>query len=131
MPKSVICLAAFLLALSAGSCATTSGGSALKNGEVAYSDRGAKGNVKGNIQDINTHAEQVFQNLGIQLTSTEMKGSGDDRELVGQSNGDEVTVKLTAGDNNTTHIEAVAKNGAQSWDKEYAKNVVSQIVATG
>lgn len=111
-----------------GCAAAALGGAAAgAAGAVAYSDRGAKSDVKGDPQRINQKAEQVFSDLSIRTTGTQSKENGE-RELTGKAGDKDITVQMTPAGNGTTHVEVIAKEGTVKWNKDYAKDLLSKIV---
>lgn len=112
----------------AGCAAAALGGAAAgAAGAVAYSDRGAKSDVKGDTQDINNKAQQVFSDMGIQTTGTQTKENGE-HDLTGKAGDKEITVQMTPAGQNATHVEVIAKEGTVKWNKDYAKDLLSKIV---
>ena len=127
-------LGALFLALSATGlqgCAALVGAGAGGAGAIAYTDRGAKGDVKGSSQDVMQRAQAVFHEMGIQTTETNIKDSGKERELNGKSDQAEVNVVIKATGEDSTHLEVVAREGMVKWNKDYAKRILSNIVARG
>jgi hypothetical protein len=112
----------------AGCAAAALGGAAAgAAGAVAYSDRGAKSDVKGDPQAVNQKAEQVFSDLSIQTTGTQSKENGE-RDLTGKSGNKDITVQMSPAGNGITHVEVIAKEGTVKWNKDYAKDLLSKIV---
>jgi hypothetical protein len=131
--KNTIRLLTFGLVLTSmaqltGCAAAALGGAAAgAAGAVAYSDRGAKSDVKGDTQSVNQKAEAVFSDLSIQTTGTQTKENGE-RELTGKSGDKDITIQMTPAANGTTHVEVIAKEGTVKWNKDYAKDILSKIV---
>ncbi|MFL5814479.1 MAG: DUF3568 family protein [Bdellovibrionia bacterium] len=116
-----------MVQLTGCAAAALGGAAAGAAGAVAYSDRGAKSDVKGDTQSINQKAEAVFSDLSIQTTGTQSKENGE-RELTGKSGDKEITIQMSPAANGTTHVEVVAKEGTVKWNKDYAKALLSKIV---
>jgi hypothetical protein len=89
---------------------------------------GAAGEVKGNVYEINQRAHVVFKDMHIQMVSSESKKAGNEQTLGGTSGAEDVTINMSSSGAETTHVEVVAKTGTFSWDKDYAKKVLSKIV---
>ena len=123
-----------LLSLLAGSltgCAAAAVGAAGAAGGIAFTDRGAQGDVKGDVEQVNQRANQALKSMGIQITGNEMKSSGKEQSLSGKSGGTDISVKMTQAATGTTHIEVIAKESAIKWNKDYAKEILAKIVNQG
>jgi hypothetical protein len=97
-------------------------------GAIAYSERGAKGDVKGDVDQVKRQTEATFAQMGIHPTASATKKSGAEQELQGMVQGLDVNVKIVAVNPEISHVEVEARSGALGWDKDYAKNVLSRIV---
>jgi uncharacterized protein (DUF2147 family) len=120
-----------LLSLLAGSltgCAAAAVGAAGAVGGVAYTDRGAEGDVKGNVEQVNRQATQALKSMGIQITGSELKNSGREQSISGKAGGTDVSVKMRQASAGTTHIEVIAKESTLRWNKDYAKEILAKIV---
>jgi hypothetical protein len=120
-----------LSGLAVGGCAAVAGAGAGTAAGVAYSDRGAQGDAKGSLQDVSKRAEDVFKQMGIQPTETSTKNAEGKRELKGKQGDTDVTVQMKSTGKDTTHLEVIARQGTLKWNKDYAKNVLQQIVQKG
>jgi hypothetical protein len=97
-------------------------------GAVAYSQRGAKGDVKGGVEQVRRQTELTFAQMGINTTATASKNAGAEQDLQGKVQGMDVSVKIVAVSPQVSHVEVEARSGSLSWDKDYARNVLSRIV---
>src|SRR4051794_19995695 len=86
-------LAALALGALSGCAAAAIGAGAA--GAVAYTDRGAKSEVNGSVEDVNKKAQVAFQRLGISTTETHAKEDGKERELVGKAGDKTVTIQMS------------------------------------
>jgi hypothetical protein len=120
-----------LFAANGGGCAAAALSAAGAVGGVAYTDRGAEGEIKGDLDQVNLRASQTLKNMGIQITGNEMKGSGKEQSISGRSGSTEVRVTMTRAAAGTTHIEVIAREGTLKWNKDYAKDILSRIVRQG
>ncbi len=123
-----------LLSLLGGSltgCAAAPFGAASAVGGVAYTDRGAEGDVKGDVEQVNRQATQALKSMGIQITGSELKSSGREQSISGKAGGTDVSVKMTQASAGTTHIEVIAKESTLRWNKYYAKEILAKIVQQG
>lgn len=121
-------------ALSAGGmsgCAALVGAGAGGAGAIAFTERGAQGDVKGDVREVSQRAEAVFAQMGIQPTESKVKDSGKEQELSGKSGETEVNVVIKATGKDSAHLEVVAREGMVKWNKDYAKEVLSKIISKG
>jgi uncharacterized protein (DUF849 family) len=114
-------------ALSLTGCAAAAIGAGAAGG-IAYTERGAKGTAKGDVAAVTEKSRQALQNMGVQVTGSEIKNSGAQASLTGKSGSKDVTVSLNSAQGNMTQVEVVAKEGALKWNKDYAGQVLSNIV---
>ncbi|MGZ3688416.1 MAG: DUF3568 family protein [Bdellovibrionota bacterium] len=111
-----------------GCAAAAVGAAAGVAGTIAYSDRGVKAEVKGDPQTVAKQTEAVFKKKGIATTNTAVKNSGKEQDLQGNGPTAEVSVSIVSAGKNTSHVEVVAKQGSFKWNKDYAKEVLSDII---
>ena len=115
---------AFAAAVSAGAA-----------GAIAYTDRGATSDVKGNVQEVAQHTEAVFKDMGINKTDSSIKDSGKKQEINGKVSNPNITdvkdvsVTIKSVGENQANIDVIAKKGAIRWNKDYAKEILSNIIA--
>lgn len=115
-------------ALSIGGCAAAVvGGGA---GAIAYTNRGAEAQVKGDLDTVAHQTRSVFQEMGIQ-TSEAKAEPGKKQELRGETSKFDVTVSITPDEGDTSHVEVIAREGTIKWNKDYAKQILSEIVEQG
>jgi len=125
-------LAAFLAAAAQGCAAAAIGAGVGAAGGIAYTERGAQGDVKGDVRAVNQRAQSALREMGIKITGTQMKEAGKEQELQGKSKDDkDVSVKMALAGQDSTRVEVVARKGALQWDKDYAKEVLNRIVQQG
>ena len=114
-----------------GACFTAScvvaalGGGALAG--IHVTSQGAEADVESNIQGTEGRVRAAFRSLGIDMTGEASQDSGREREFKGSADELEITVSLEERDHGT-HIEASARRGLASWDREYAERLVARIV---
>ena len=65
-------------------CAAAAVGAGAAGG-IAYSDRGAKGDMKGKVTSVNQKAETALREMGIKITGNESKNSGGEKDLTGNA----------------------------------------------
>lgn len=110
-------------------CATAAVGAAGAAGGIAYTDRGAKGEIKGNTADVNQAAQSALKEMNIKLVGSEVKEGGREREIQGKKGGTDITVKMNQERSDTTTVEVIAREGTIKWNKDMAKNILSKIAS--
>jgi hypothetical protein len=108
----------FLLAAGAGAGAA-----------VAYTNRGASGQVEGTVDAAFARAVAAFGTLDIKETGRSTENSGDTRRLIGTVGETEVTVELTRAGSTTTKADVVARRNVVEFDRELAKRVLEAVVS--
>jgi hypothetical protein len=98
---------------------------------VAYTNRGATSTVDGAIEQVFDRSASAYQQLGIAETGRSSEDSGAKRKLVGTKDGMEVTVELARATDSTTKVEVYAKKSTVEYDKKFARDVLSRIIARG
>ena len=112
-----------------GCAAAPVGAGAGADSAVGYSDRGAKSDVKGDLGDVDDRARDTFKQMGIALTGTAMRYSGDEQDLSGKYGGTDVSIQMTKSAPDVTHIEVIARETTLSWNKGYAREILDKIIA--
>lgn len=97
---------------------------------VEYTDRGVKREVKGNLAQVNHDARDALEAMGIRITGTGMKNSGQEQDLTGKAGKTTVSITMTQAGPDATNVEVIAKEGTFDWNKDYAKGVLNRIVVT-
>ena len=118
---------AIAMIVSLSGCAAAAVGAAGAAGGIAYTDRGAKGDLKGDPSQINQNAKKVFQDMNIHVTDTSSSKAGKERSLEGKSGTMDVSVDMEQQTSGLTHVEVVAKEGTLKWNKDYARDVLAKI----
>ncbi len=119
------------LLLSASGCLTAAAAGAGTVAGIKYTDRGAKGDVKGSVDQVAQRAANAFQEMGIVTTETKVEDGGTTRVLGGRRGDLSVETTITARGNHLTHVEVIAQKSMVKWNKDYAKDVLQHIVAQG
>lgn len=112
-------------------CAAAAVGAAGTAGGIIYTDRGAKGEIKGDVPKAHEQALAALKKMNIQVTGSEMKESGKERTLEAKSGGTDISVKMTQATAQTTQVEVIARESTFKWNKDYAKEVLAKIVNQG
>jgi hypothetical protein len=113
-----------ILALVAFQGCSTSGGD--QKSVLGHESTGR--DLKGSVSEVNNRTQDVFKDMGIQITGTQSKESGHERDLSGKAGDKDVSVKMTDIGNGMTHVDVSAKNGALQWNEDYAQSVLSKII---
>ena len=112
---------------SAGCVAAAAGAGA--GGAIYLTSRGAESIVKGSVDAVATQAQAVLEEEGITIDATSTEKSGDKRELKGKKGDLDITVELERKTTETTNAEVTARKNLVEWDKDYAQQLLSKIVA--
>jgi hypothetical protein len=121
----------FLLALvlpSTGCLAAAAAGAA---GGIYVTSRGAESVVEGSVDQIAGRAEAVMSEMGIVKQGESTEDQGDKQVLKGTKDKLDVTININRETPTTAKVEVTARENLAEWDKDYAKEVLSQIVKKG
>ena len=102
-------------------------------GGIYFTQRGAEGVVPAPIERVTDATERAFRRYRITKTKvgSEREGEREKREISGDAKGrdEEVTVTLEEQGRGTTRVQVVARRTAVTWDKDFARTVLQEIVA--
>src|ERR1041384_6835159 len=102
-------------------------------GGIYYSERGAEGLVPVSIEQATVATRRVFGQFKIAETKVTAESSeGEERgEIAGTSSSrnEDITVTLTAEGSGSTRVQVVARKTAVTWDRDYARKILQEIVA--
>jgi acetylornithine deacetylase/succinyl-diaminopimelate desuccinylase-like protein len=121
----------FLLALvlpSTGCLAAAAAGAA---GGVYLTSRGAESVVEGSVEQIAGRAEAVMSDMAIVKEGESTEDQGDKQVLKGKKGELDVTIEIKRESSKTAKVEVTARENLAEWNKDYAKEVLSQIVQKG
>jgi len=124
--RSVTWTFALLLALSGTGCVAAAAAGAA--GAIYATTRGAESLVKGSVSDVAAHAQAVMREMGIPEEASSSGDGGAKREFKGKKGDLDVTIHLEQQDAATTKVEVSAQKNLAEWDKDYARQVLEQIV---
>ena len=94
--------------------------------------RGADSDVKGSVSSVRDRTREIFKQQGIVQTGSSSENSGLEQTIKGRKGSLEVEVKIQSTGKNETHVDVIAKQqGALSWNKDFAQNLLSKIIQTG
>jgi hypothetical protein len=117
------------LCLGGAGCAAAAAAGAGTIAGVEYSNRGAKGELKGSLENVDRRAKEVFEKSGIVTTEVKVTDGGEKRVLGGRKGDLNIQVDMTPTSPNVTHVEVIAQKSAVQWDKDYAKSLMQKIAA--
>jgi hypothetical protein len=127
-----LAVSALLGALSAGlsgCAAAVIGAGAGGAGMAAYTDRGAKADLKGSVEALRSHVEAVYREKGLTIYERTTKNEGAQELVRGKAGAFDVTTTLSSSGQSLVHVEVVAKEDTLKWNKDYAKDLLSRIIA--
>jgi hypothetical protein len=110
------------LTLFAG-CSTTGG-----KQETALTHESTSSDIKGSVSEVNSRTQDVFKEMGINVTGSQIKASGKEQDLTGKAGDKTVTVQMKEFSAGETHVEVTAKEGSLQWNEDYARSVLSKLV---
>jgi hypothetical protein len=128
MMRNVSSLLALSLAL--GTVTALSAGCSTSGGkqESVVNNASTSSDVKGSVSTVNSHAQDVFKEMGIGVTGSQSKESGKKQELTGKAGDKTVTVELSQVSPEMTHVQVTAKEGSLQWNEDYAQQVLSKLI---
>ncbi len=122
-------LLVFLAAITAGyGCVAAAVGAGAASA-VYFTSRGTESTLGRPIDDVAAKTKDVLAQNGIAIDTQSTKNGGDHREYDGKKSGLDVTVSLSSEGPKLTKVEVSAKKNLVEWDKDFAKQIVDQIIA--
>jgi len=117
-------------ALWLGGCLVAAAGAGAGGG-IYLTQRGVESLVPTTVERAATATTQAFGQLKVHQTKSQVEQGedGEQREIAGTAGDREVSVTLKAEGKNATRVQVVAKRTAVTWDKDFARSVLDQIVA--
>ena len=119
---------ALALALPTAGCVAAAAAAGAGAG-IYLTTRGAESMVEGSIDNVADRSRAVLSAEGIALDESNFEKAGDKREFKGKKGDLDVSVELERKEANTTRVEVSARKNVAEWDKEYAQQLLSKIVA--
>jgi hypothetical protein len=120
-----------LTLLSTGCLVAAAGAGA--GGGIYFTQRGAEATVPATIERMTAATERAFRRFKITKTKvgSEREGDAEKREISGDAKArdEDVTVTLRAEGSGSTRVQVVARKTAVTWDKDFARAVLQEIVA--
>ena len=122
-------LAFLLVGSTAGGCLVAAAGAGA-GGAIYINDRGVESLVATPMDPTFRAARAAFAAIEVTetKTKTEQEGSEEKRELSGETAEREVTVTLRS-EGSSTRIEVVVRRSAVTWDKDFARRIMEEIVS--
>ncbi|HET6576795.1 MAG TPA: hypothetical protein VFG66_00630 [Gemmatimonadales bacterium] len=97
-------------------------------GAVYATTRGVESLVNGSIDEVAARVPSVMEQMEIAQTGSSNEASGAKREFKGKHGDLDVTIQLERQDSATTKTEVYARKNLAEWDKDYAREVMEQLV---
>jgi hypothetical protein len=95
---------------------------------VYLTSRGAESLVESSVDQVATRAQAVMSAEGIVPDASSSESGGNKRELKGKKGDLDVTIQLERQSGSTTRVEVTARKNLAEWDKEYAQQLLTQII---
>jgi hypothetical protein len=95
---------------------------------VYLTSRGAESLVESSVDQVATRAQAVMSAEGIVPDASSSESGGNKRELKGKKGDLDVTIQLERESESTTRVEVTARKNLAEWDKEYAQQLLTQII---
>ena len=121
----------FLLAIALPSTGCLAAAAAGAAGGIYLTSRGAESVVQGPVDEIAGRAEAVMGEMGIVKDGESTEDGGSRQVLKGKKGDLDVTVDIEQESESTAKVEVTARKNLAEWDKDYAKEVLNQIVQKG
>ena len=121
----------FLLALALPTTGCLAAAAAGAAGGIYLTSRGAESVVEGPVAEIADRVEAVMGEMGIVKDGESTEDGGARQVLKGKKGDLEVTVDIEQESESTAKVEVTARKNLAEWDKDYAKEVLNQIVQKG
>ena len=97
-------------------------------GGVYATTRGVESIVTGSVDQVATRAQTVMRQMNIAEQGSSTDDAGAKRSFKGKQGDLDVTIDLARQDTATTKVEVYARKNLAEWDKDYAREVLQQIV---
>jgi hypothetical protein len=121
----------FLLAIALPSTGCLAAAAAGAASGIYLTSRGAESVVQGPVDEIAGRAEAVMGEMGIVKDGESTEDGGSRQVLKGKKGDLDVTIDIEQESESTAKVEVTARKNLAEWDKDYAKEVLNQIVQKG
>ncbi len=121
----------FLLAIALPSTGCLAAAAAGAAGGIYLTSRGAESVIEAPVSELADRAEAVMGEMGIAKTGESSEDSGARQVLKGKKGNLDVTIDIERESASTAKVEVTARENLAEWDKDYAKEVLDQIVKKG
>jgi hypothetical protein len=121
----------FLLAIALPSTGCLAAAAAGAAGGIYLTSRGAESVVEGSVAEIADRAEAVMGEMAIVKDGESTEDGGSRQVLKGKKGDLDVTIDIEQESESTAKVEVTARKNLAEWDKDYAKEVLDQIVQKG
>ena len=121
----------FLLAIALPSTGCLAAAAAGAAGGIYLTSRGAESVIEASVSELADRAEAVMGEMGIAKTGESTEDGGARQVLKGKKGDLDVTIDIERESPSTAKVEVTARENLAEWDKDYAKEVLDQIVKKG
>ena len=121
----------FLLAIALPSTGCVAAAAAGAAGGIYLTSRGAESVVEAPVDELAGRAEAVMSEMGIVKDGESTEDGGARQVLKGKKGDLDVTIDIERESESTAKVEVTARKNLAEWDKDYAKEVLNQIVQKG
>ncbi|MQA89958.1 MAG: DUF3568 family protein [Gemmatimonas sp.] len=120
-----------LLAFTAivGACGAALAAGAGAGAAIAYSERGVSSSVNASLDETAAATRAVFADMEIAAGDQQWDDDRTEHEIKGSRGDLDVTVDMEQKGSGMVGIDVVAREGTLDYDREYAREILSSIVA--
>jgi hypothetical protein len=121
----------FLLAIALPSTGCLAAAAAGAASGIYLTSRGAESVVEASVDELADRSEAVMREMGIAKDGESTEDGGARQVLKGKKGDLDVTIDIERESESTAKVEVTARKNLAEWDKDYAKEVLNQIVRKG
>jgi hypothetical protein len=121
----------FLLAIALPSTGCLAAAAAGAASGIYLTSRGAESVVEASVDELADRSEAVMREMGIAKDGESTEDGGARQVLKGKKGALDVTIDIERESESTAKVEVTARKNLAEWDKDYAKEVLNQIVRKG
>jgi high-affinity Fe2+/Pb2+ permease len=114
--------------LPSAACAAAAVGAAGAAGAIYATTRGVESLINGSVDQVAARVPTVMQQMDISQTGSSTDKTEAKREFKGKHGDLDVTIQLEQQDSAATKAEVSARKNLAEWDKDYARQVMEQLV---
>jgi hypothetical protein len=121
----------FLLAIALPSTGCLAAAAAGAASGIYLTSRGAESVVEASVDELADRSEAVMREMGVAKDGESTEDGGARQVLKGKKGDLDVTIDIERESESTAKVEVTARKNLAEWDKDYAKEVLNQIVRKG